>query len=254
MSDTDNTGPKRGRSPSFPFIALERAIERAGTFAEHFKRFPTRDSDIAPKWEYKPTSSGYLQTLAALKAYGLLEDAGTGKDRKVQLTDLAWRLLFDQRSGERERAIHEAGGKPKLITEYLEHWRDGRPDDSHCISELTFDRGFTEGAAKKFLSVFDATKVFANLGKSDKVIERDQDKTLEANLLGDDMTDLQLGGESSAPPQKPNDYRVLFAGDRIQVSASVDKDGLRKLMKILKAHQTLLEDEETENGEKRKDR
>lgn len=245
MSDADSTKPKgekRGRSPSFPFIPLKKAIERAETVAEHFKRYSTRTSDIASKWDYRPKSSGHLQTLAALKAYGLIEYVDGGKDRKVKLTDLAWRLLFDQRPGERERARREAGRTPKFIAEYLERWRDGRPDDSHCISELTFDRGFTTEAAKNFLSVFDETKSFAKLGDSDKMVEQDEDEDFEEGIIEDKMTDLQQASEHGVIPKKANQYKVLFLGDRLQVSASVDKAGLRKLMKILEAQEALLED------------
>ena len=143
------------RSPSFPFIPLGRAIERARSLATDYKRTPTRLSNAAQTWGYKPKSSGCLQTIAALKAFGLIEDVGTGDDRKVQLTDLAWRIVHDQRPGVRENALQDAALRPKLIAEFAHGaWRGGRPADHHCISELTIDRGFTEDAARTFLKVF----------------------------------------------------------------------------------------------------
>jgi hypothetical protein len=159
---------RKDRSPSFPFISLPKAIERAGGFAANHKRSPTRIPVAAATWGYGSKSSGLLQTLAALRSYGLLEDLGSGADRKVQLTDLAWRILHDARSGAREQAIREAALKPRLFAEHAA-WHSGRPSDAHCISELQFDRGFTPDAAKLFLKVFDETLSFADLGDGDSV-------------------------------------------------------------------------------------
>ncbi len=55
------------------------------------------------------------------------------------------------------------------------------------------------------------------------------------------MNDLQQANEHGAVPKKANEYKVLFLGDRLQVTASVDKAGLHKLMKILEAQEALLE-------------
>jgi hypothetical protein len=160
---------KKERSPSFPFISLRQAVKRTEAFWDRHKRFPTRLTDAAQTWGYSPKSSGNLQTVAALKAYGLLEEVGTGSDRKVQLTDLAVRIVNDKRPGVREEWIQEAALKPKWLAEYARRWRDGRPADNHCVSELTLDHRFTVDAAKTFLKVFDDTMRFADLRKLDKM-------------------------------------------------------------------------------------
>jgi hypothetical protein len=158
---------RKERSPSFPFIPLDKAIERAGAVADAHKRNATRVGSLGDTWGYAPASSGLQQTVAALKAFGLLEDIGRGQDRRVQLTDLAMRILHDTRPGAKEQAIQEAALKPRLIAEYAEKWRPERPSDHHCVSELHLDRGFTETAAKLFLRVFDDTLSFSNLKYSD---------------------------------------------------------------------------------------
>src|SRR5262249_38291657 len=140
---------RRERSPSFPFIPLERAIERAKEVADAHKRSPARLSVVGETWGYAAKSSGLLQTVAALKAFGLMDDVGRGEDRRIQLSDLAWRIIHDTRPGAREQAIKDAALLPRLITEYAEHWLPDRPSDSHCLSELTLDRGFTPEAAKQ---------------------------------------------------------------------------------------------------------
>jgi DNA-binding PadR family transcriptional regulator len=168
IEDTDDRA-KKERSPSYPFISLPRAIERAQSFNEAHRRSPARVAAIADTWKYAPSSSGLLQTLSALKAYGLLEDTGKGQDRKVQLTDLGQKILHDTRPGAKETAIREAALGPRLFREYAEKWLPVRPSDSHCLSELRIDRGFTDVASKMFLRSFDETFAFANLSGEDKL-------------------------------------------------------------------------------------
>lgn len=169
MSDNHDDLEKaaRERSPSFPFISLPRAVERLREMSDAHKKSHARLPVVGATWGYAPKSSGLLQTVAALKAYGLIDDVGSGQDRKVQITDLGWRILHDARPGSKDAAIREAALKPRLIAEYAQQWADERPSDAHCMSELQLDRGFSEAAANTFLKVFDNTIDYAGLQKSD---------------------------------------------------------------------------------------
>jgi len=157
--------PKHERSPSFPFISLKKAIERADALHATHKREAARLVTVAPTWGFGTKSSGLLQTVAALKQFGLVEDLGSGEDRKIQISDLARRILSDSRPGAREKAIKEAAGLPKVIAEYLPKWVPDRPSDAHCISELHLDRGFTPESARTFLKIFDETVAYAGLAE-----------------------------------------------------------------------------------------
>lgn len=167
---------KKDRSPSFPFIPLGRAIERARAFEEKHKKEPTRVVTAAATWGYGAKSSGLLQTIAALKQFGLMEDSGSAAERKLQLTDMARRILFDTRPGVREQAIKEAATKPRLIAEYAPRRLTGVSDD-HLISELTLDRKFNNDASRAFIKVLDDTIRFANLKEGDSVSDTETDET-----------------------------------------------------------------------------
>lgn len=170
MSDQDTADRgKRERSPSFPFISLRRAIDRAqAMFAAH-RKSSARPMVVGETWGFSPSSSGLVQTVAAMKAYGLIEDIGRGEDRRIQISELALRIMNDERAGAREAAIKEAATKPKIILEYLNAWGSERPGDGHCISELTLDRGFNPEAAKAFLRIYDENISFAALTERDKI-------------------------------------------------------------------------------------
>jgi len=111
-----------------------------------------------------------LQTIAALKAFGLMEDTGgTREERKVKLTDLAWRILHDERPGMHDKGIQEVALRPRLIAGYWEQWKGYRPPDHEC-SELHIEKRFTQDAVKRFLTVFDETISYAKLIASDTLL------------------------------------------------------------------------------------
>jgi hypothetical protein len=171
---------KKDRSPSFPFISLEKAVERAKAFEEKHKNQPARLPVVGMTWGYGPKSSGLLQTAAALKQFGLAEDASSGADRKLVLTDLARKILLDKRPGAREQGLKEAAIKPRLIAEYVPIWLGKALSPEHCISELRLDRGFTEAAAEGFLKVFNETVSFANLQEADSLSSGELEESILA--------------------------------------------------------------------------
>lgn len=203
MSDPDASAatsagaPKKDRSPSFPFITLTKAIERAREIYDSAKRHEVRLPDAAKAMGYAIKSSGAIQTMAALIAYGLVEDSGSGESRKFKISDLGFKALEDQRPGAREAALSKAALTPKMIAEYAEHWSDGRPADSICVSELRFEGGFTEDGAKAFLRVFDDALPYAQVAISDK------------------KTD--TGGSEDGEIKPPN--QQLAVGDFVRVEA-----------------------------------
>ena len=171
MSEDQPPAPlskKKERSPSFPFITLTKALERARLIYNAAKRHEARLIDLSDALNNGPKSSGTIQTVAALMAFGLLEDSGSGENRKFKISDLAFKALEDQRPGARDSALSEAALKPSLVAEFADRWKEGRPNDTMCVSELRFERGFTEEGAKTFLRVFDDAISYTALHASDK--------------------------------------------------------------------------------------
>lgn len=248
--------PKRDRSPAFPFIPLRRAVERAESLYENHRREPARLAAVAPSWGYSPKSSGLLQTVAALKQFNLVEDMGSGDDRKVVLTRLGQTIVADQRPGARENALKEATRSSTVIAEYLPKWLPDRPSDAHCISELHLDRGFTEDAAKAFLRVFDETVSYAKLDEE----AANSPETISETLGGEDEDgDMPpsyaprarpRGMEGDVPPMQFTSrgprplherLKVAFDGKTLAVTATLESGAeVEQMIAILNANKVLL--------------
>lgn len=165
MTDDDSMpspSPRRDRSPSFPYIELDWAIDLARKLLNAAKQSEVRLADIAKSWDTTPTSGSLMRYTAALQAYGLVESSGAGTGRKVKITDDAKRILNDSRPGVKERLCAEAALKPRLILEMYENWGHDRPADEIAKSSLQFDYNFTPDAARRFLVVYDAALKYVN--------------------------------------------------------------------------------------------
>jgi len=194
---------KRTRSPAYPFIPLSKALERAKAFYDIEKRHPAPFSVAVQHWDFKPKSSGGFQTVAALKQYGLMQDIGSAKERQVRLTDLALKILLDQReeSGERAQAIKTAALKPTIHSDIWSKWGLDLPSDATVRTYLILTRKFNEDSADDVIKVYKDTIGLANLAETDTV-SSDQEDITDTR----DSEDRQVQAEEqistrSAPPK-----------------------------------------------------
>lgn len=189
MDESFETKKSKDRSPSFPFIALERALERARQFYGEEKRGAAPLARAVMHWKYAEGSSGGLQTIGALKSYGLLEDVGgSGKARQLKLSDLALRILLDQRPDSPEKAafVRQAALTPNVAAEVFERWPDGLPSDSTLNHFLVLERKFNEGSALGAVKILKENQAFASVSGLDVESpdsELDMDKVNVSQVL-----------------------------------------------------------------------
>lgn len=215
MADDDS---KRNvnRSPEHPAVDLPTAIERAEELYEA-EGFNWTSPEVATThWGYSPKASSGLRVVAALKHFGLLEDTGSGKDRRVRLSDLARRIIRDKRedSPERRRAIREAALSPSIYGKLWGEWaKHGRlPSRGTMEYELERTWEFNPKAVDGFIRDFIATVEYADLlgdGSDDK----------------DEVDD----EEGAAPPAEPRkqgfapEGRPAAGGERSSTSVSGER-------------------------------
>jgi len=161
---------KRTRSPSYPYLNIKEAIERARSFWDAEKRHPAPIDAAAKDWGYEPKSSAVALTVAALKKYGLLEDVGTagGNQRQVKLTESALKILLtEEGSPEREAEIKTAALRPRLHRELWTKYGEQLPSDQTLKSWLLLEKKFNSTSVTDFIKIYKFTISFAKLTASD---------------------------------------------------------------------------------------
>ncbi|MES1240463.1 MAG: hypothetical protein ABUT39_02485 [Acidobacteriota bacterium] len=161
------------RSPSFPFISLPEALHRARELYNAERRNLVHPDVAVACWGYSPKSSGGKQTIAALRAYSLLEDVRGD----LRLTDRAQHILVrEPGTAGRSDLLRQAALSPPLFAKLWERYGADLPSDRSLRSYLVLELKFNGNAVEDLLRSYRETLAFAE-------------------LLG--------GGESSPPPPEP---------------------------------------------------
>ena len=178
MTDQPKTTVPKGRSPGYPGVTLETAIERVKKLYEVGRGHWLPLSEITKAWGYaSPTTGPASVTYAALKKFGLLDEQGSGKDRKAKLSALALEIVMNP---DPRAFIKQAALKPQAHRDLWEAHGPNLPPDTALRYELVMQRRFTEGGADDFIRKYRRTIAFAQLDDSDTVAGSESDK-LEDN-------------------------------------------------------------------------
>ena len=184
---TTKDKPKKPRSPSYPGIALDRALELAETAYVSARQHPVVPEAVYNAWGFNLKSSQALVTIAAVKKFGLLEAMPQrGPDSgKVRVTDLALNIIQDDREDSSERAgrIRQAALRPSIHAELWRQYNGDLPENQALRFHLRRELGFTESGANYFISQFRRTIAFARLGPSDVQSEENSDKVSPTGVL-----------------------------------------------------------------------
>lgn len=168
MTDTPPLAPRRERSPSYPGIGLETAIEKARVVWDKEHRHAAPVSNLYRHWNYKGATGPSMTTLSALLKFGLLDDQGSGDSRTAILTEDAMAILLAPSADhpDRLRAIREAALRPTIHQELWKRYGADLPSDDTIQYYLVRERKFTEMAARDLIKEYRATLAFAGVQES----------------------------------------------------------------------------------------
>jgi hypothetical protein len=174
----EDSGVKKSkhRSPNYPSIGLEKALERAKVIKDQAGRNPMPVAVAHSAWEYKKGAGD--QVVAALKAFGLVEVMGEKDKRQVRLTEAAWRIMGN--APDRAERLKTAALSPDIHKEIWKQYNGDLPKSDAIVKDwLVWQKGFNQSFVDAFIAQFRATIVFANLVLSDKVESDDEVKPPE---------------------------------------------------------------------------
>jgi hypothetical protein len=208
MSSVDDQKRGRIRSPAYPAIGLEEALTRAKQIYEQEDRHLVAVDVAGSHWGYKPSSSGGLQIVSALKQFNLATEEGSKDRRQIRLSQLAIELLNCEENSARWRElVRTAALAPKIHGELWDRYSGHLPSDATLRMYLVVQREpikFNKAYVDAFIGQFRSTVAFAKLSNED-IIDCDQGA---ANAVETD------GGEESDPPEtpKPSTRRPMTTG------------------------------------------
>ena len=155
----------RTRSPSYPYLDLQSALEKAAVLWHAEGRHPASISVVMQHWGYKEESSTGYSCVAALKKFGLVDHEGIGETRQMKLSGLALRILLDDdpQSAERRAALREAALGPRIHAELWERYGIDLPSDQSLKRFLVLERSFNEASVDELLAEYKQTMAFAGL-------------------------------------------------------------------------------------------
>lgn len=190
----EQTSPRKqrtGRSPGYPSIDLQSALEKAERLHKAEGKHPAHFSTVMHHWGYSAKSGSGRLAFAALKKFGLIEVTGQGAGRSARVSDTALRIIIDERpdSAERRQLLQAAALRPKIHRELWATYRGALPSDTELLFRLKSDRGFTQAGAADFLAQLRKTLAYAKVDASTR---------MEAAAPDEDDDEIGNGDEDSA--------------------------------------------------------
>jgi hypothetical protein len=156
-----------GRGASYPFITLEQAIARAKTLWDKEGKNLAFISAAVKHWGYAEKSSGGKQTVAALRAFGLIETEGEGDGRQIRLTGRALDILLDPDPAKKTAALRAAAAAPRIFSDLLAKWAPSAlPSDETISAYLLREKDFNRNAVTEFVKDFRANIAYSGLANS----------------------------------------------------------------------------------------
>jgi hypothetical protein len=161
------------RSPGYPMISLEEAIQKA-------KRLWDQDKDnyipSVVAYEhlgYKAKGSYGARIMSALKKFDLISE----KNDDIKLTEDAVDLTLHEPSDQRYiEIIKKLALKPNIYEKIYNKYNGTLPSDATLRIELIKEHGFNPETVEDFLISFRKTIEFAGLGGAKKTEREERDK------------------------------------------------------------------------------
>ena len=241
MTEQIDEVKKRERSPEYPGIDLEEALNKAKALYVAERRNAAPVASVLKHWGYAPRSGGGQRAIAALEKFGLIVAEGNGENRKARITEEAFRILIDERpdSEERMRLIQEAALRPTAHAELWEKYKFDLPSEPTLMYELR-QRGFISTAAADFLREYRKTLKFAKLDNTATLTEEYGDTSItqtDPNQSREGDSD-----QRSRPRRQGMTVLSLQISDRL-IELSVEGGPLTKSeLSILRKYLELQED------------
>jgi hypothetical protein len=227
-------------NPRFPIISLGDAISRAKTIYEREHLSTLAPAAMAEAMGYKGLNGASLRMIGALRQYGLIE--GRGEGAKIS-KDAQTLIIDDPTSPDYVAAIRRIALNPQVFLDIRKQF-PGQASERNIAISLE-KKGFKPDAAAEAAKNFKETMALVPAESEGY----NSEESVDAPASGDGMqTHVSTAPRpamrppASEPALQPGaPLRVVMNGDRLDIQASVDLAGLKKLKEMLTKFEGILE-------------
>lgn len=254
---------KSVRSPAYPNMSLEGAIEAVGKIEQMYRTSSVDRVEAARLIGYTTLSGPANKALAALASYGLVERAGKGEMRVTEGTQA---ILHPSDEEERNNYLVAAALNSGLFKGLQERFPNITPPmaglESH-LSRLGFNKNAIKPAAKAYLATLSYLEKAGAIishgaelsGGPESSLEIDDEAQMVENSTENTPLQANPGRQASpmlerpTPSVKPGEVD-WFRGSvgpetnvRVLAKGEMGPKEIGKLIKLLEAQKLVLEDD-----------
>ena len=224
---------ERQRSPSYPTLTLEQAIEMVGKVHKANRTNVISRETAARDMGYTGLTGRSLTVLGSLAQYGLLEKAGKGD---VKVTRRAVEILHPVEESHRAEAIIDAALAPALFRTLHERFPEGVPSEN-ALRSFMVQSDFNDVAIGPAIAAFLETNAFSEKAKESgrtgpqaaEAQDSPSQPQTEDNVMQASPAPLALPAPPIMADAELNKIVMNIHGDRVQISGLFDLKGLERL-------------------------
>lgn len=216
------------RSPRFPFILLEEAVEllRKLDAYQNDRSETLKRPEILKALDYASLHGAAVKTIGAMRAYDLLEKSGDG----LRISPVGAAILDAASEEERRPHLQKAALSPLTFRNL---WRNARHMSRPGLVELLLSRGFTEQGAKRASRIYRKNDELADLQTLELEPELPERGQAKANRIGGGPAVKRARRNENALP--PSMLRLPLSAGVAVIPKGITTEEFDLLMETLRA-------------------
>jgi hypothetical protein len=245
----------RMRSPNFPGLPLEDAINSARVIWDKNRKAPISREAVAKDLGYAGLTGRSFQVLGALNQYGLVENIAKGQ---MRVTQTAEDIFVGYPEEVRRAAVSKAAREPGLFQAIYEKFEGIAPGEN-AVRSFLFQRGFTNEGVEKALKSFLETNRYAEINGDSESYRSAAESPPESAPDQIDWETATVEPAVQAQPPEPKaglaiyksgplDFSLTSTGLSLTGKTASQKE-LRAFIEKLNALAVLLPEDEPDLGE-----
>tara|TARA_R110002096_G_scaffold27831_13_gene84649 strand:- start:4953 stop:5711 length:759 start_codon:yes stop_codon:yes gene_type:complete len=234
------TKPTKPRSPRFPFIPLEEAVSHLQKLSEcqTDPSQPMKRPEILKAFNYGSFHGAAIKTIAALRAYDLLEKQGDG----IGISAVGRGLLAAESEEAKLDLLQRAALSPLMFRRI---WRRARHCSRDELKEQLLERGFTEPGAKRASRIYRQNNKLAALQTLElepELPERGKKRGKNGKAGNCGPLRMKPGNKNQSPNRRinPDSLTLPLSTGAAIIPKGITKAEFARLMQTLKTCRPLL--------------